>query len=137
LRGDDGVGPALVARLHGRVDFVCIDAGTVPENYLGKIVKEQPDTILIVDAAHLGAAPGHWELLKKGDVVESGLTTHSMSPKLVIEYLETETRADIYLLAIQAEAVAFGAAMSPAVSRTLDQLYEFFVSDVAQPPPAV
>ena len=58
LRGDDGFGPALVQRLQGRVRPVCIDAGVAPENYLGRIVKEQPDTVLLVDAAHLGLEPG-------------------------------------------------------------------------------
>ena len=51
LRGDDGFGPALIERLRGKVSATCIDAGIAPENYVGRIVKETPDTILLVDVA--------------------------------------------------------------------------------------
>jgi Ni,Fe-hydrogenase maturation factor len=34
--------------------MVCINAVTIPENYIGRIAREEPETILIVDAAHLG-----------------------------------------------------------------------------------
>ena len=56
LRGDDGFGPALIAALDGQVRAVCIDAGTAPESYAGKIIKENPDTVVFVDAADLDLA---------------------------------------------------------------------------------
>ena len=75
LRGDDGLGPVLIERLtlrlqksanlKGNIELVCFDAGTTPENYAGKIIKEKPGTILIVDALHLGKNPGDYEILKK------------------------------------------------------------------------
>ena len=50
LRGDDALGPSLVKRLDGHLDALCIDAGSAPENYLGKIIKASPDVILFIDA---------------------------------------------------------------------------------------
>ncbi len=60
MRGDDGVGPALIERLQGKVSATLIDGGEVPENYLGPIEAAGPEAVLIVDAADLKAAAGMW-----------------------------------------------------------------------------
>jgi len=122
LRADDGVGPLLVQQLRGKINAVCFDAGTAPENYTGKIIKEAPDTILLVDALHLGREGGEYEVLTKEEILNSGLTTHDISPKMLIEYLEKETGANIYMLGIQPESVAFGKPMSGAVKAALNLL---------------
>ncbi|MFH1362969.1 MAG: hypothetical protein ABIH45_01995, partial [Candidatus Omnitrophota bacterium] len=43
-RSDDSFGPQLIERLQGGINAVCIDAGTTPETYTGKMIKEGPDT---------------------------------------------------------------------------------------------
>jgi hydrogenase 3 maturation protease len=119
LRGDDGFGPALIAQLQGQVKALCLDAGTAPESYAGKIIKADPDTIVLVDAAHLDLAPGEIAVLNKEDILQTGFTTHDLSPELFIQYLESQTTADIYLLGVQPQTVVLGAEMSEAVSQTL------------------
>jgi len=122
LRGDDAFGPALVEEVKGQIEAVCIDAGSAPENYLGKIIKEEPDTVIIVDAAHLDSKPGEYDVLKKEDIVKSGFTTHDLSPVMFIEYLEKETKADIFMIAVQPEKLEFGGDMSDSVKGTLKEL---------------
>ena len=122
LKGDDAFGPALIERIKGSARAVCIDGGTAPENYLGKVVKEKPDTIIIVDAVHLDLKPGQYDILKKDDIVKCGFTTHDISPAMLIEYLEKETGADIYLLAVQPGNISFGAEMSNAVKNTIEEI---------------
>ncbi|OGW81425.1 MAG: hypothetical protein A3G33_01080 [Omnitrophica bacterium RIFCSPLOWO2_12_FULL_44_17] len=122
LRGDDAFGPALIERLSGQVNVPCIDAGSSPENYTGKIIREKPDTILIVDALHHGGEPGAYMILAGEEIVKSGFTTHDLSPKLFIEYLESETRAQIYLLGVEPETLSLGEEMSGAVRQTLFDL---------------
>jgi len=122
LRGDDGFGPALIEKLKGKVPAVCIDAGSAPENYSGKIIKEAPDTVILVDIAHMGMKPGEYDVLKKDDILRSGFTTHDLSPNMFIEYLEKETGADIYMIAAQPENVAFGEHMSDSVKAALDEI---------------
>ena len=122
LRGDDGLGPALIARLKGRINAVCLNAGSAPENYLGKIVKQNPDVILIVDALHLGKAPGEYQLLESGNILNCGLTTHDISAKMLIEYLGKETGAKIQLLGVQPKNLAFGEQFSQEVKTSLDAL---------------
>jgi hydrogenase 3 maturation protease len=120
LRGDDGVGPALVARLRGKIKATCLDVGSAPESYTGAIVREHPDTIVLVDAVSLGSQPGAYGVLEASDIAQSGLTTHTLSPALWIEYLKTQTSADIYLLAIQPEDLALGQGLSRTVERALE-----------------
>lgn len=119
LRADDGFGPALIENIKGKVKAVCFDAGTAPENYAGKIVKENPDIILIVDAVHLDLEAGDYCLLKKSDIVKCGFTTHDTSPHMFIEFLENQTKADIYLLGVQPQRVDFGEEMTQKVKQTL------------------
>ncbi len=124
LRGDDAFGPSLIERLKDEVDIACIDAGSAPENYVGKIIKEAPDTVIIFDAAHLGRKPGEYEILRKDDIAKAGFTTHDQSPDMFIGYLEENTEADIYMVAVQPENISFGEDMSDSVKKTIDKIVE-------------
>jgi len=122
LRGDDGFGPALVASIDGKVDALCIDAGTAPENYTGKIVKVDPDTLIIVDAVHLEKEVGAVKVLKGEEIESRGFTTHDLSPNMFMEYIKNNTRADIYLLGVQPGNLGFGSDMSDPVKKRLAEL---------------
>lgn len=127
LKADDGFGPRLIKKLTGKVSAVCWDAGTALENYLGKITREKPKTILIVDAAHLGRRPGECEILKSADLLRTGFSTHDLSPKMFIEYLEKETEAQIYLLAVEPQTLALGQKMSARVLQTLKNISQLII----------
>ena len=122
LRGDDGFNPALIEQIQGKVGCICIDAGSAPEKFLGVIVKEEPDTILFVDAADLDLEPGQYRILEPADIVKCGLTTHDMSSRMLIEFLENQTKANIFMLGVQAQHVSLGEAMSPCLTETLDEI---------------
>ncbi len=122
LRGDDGIGPELVARLSAK-GLRTVDAGTAPENYIRPVARLDPDTVVIVDAVHLDREPGAVELLDRSEIMENtGFTTHTLSPVLVMERLEDETGAVVLMLAIQPRTLEFGAPLSPEVVRLLDIL---------------
>jgi len=122
LRGDDGFGPALIERLQRKVGFICFDAGSAPENYVGRIVKEEPDTILLVDVADLNLKPGQFRILQPTEILQCGFTTHDMSSRMLIEFLEKQTRANIFMLGVQPQHVSLGEAMSKCVTETLDEI---------------
>ena len=122
LRGDDGFGPYLVELLRDGITAVCIDAGTAPESYIGKIIKEEPDTVLIVDAVHLGLPAGKFRVMEKSEILKSGFTTHDLSPRMFMDHLEQGTRAHIYMLGVQPQSVHFGDEMSEPVKKTAGQL---------------
>ncbi len=122
LRSDDAFGPRLIEKLCNKIDAVCIDAGSAPENYLGKIAKENPDTVLIVDAVDLGKSPGEYALLTKEDILNSGLTTHNLSPRVFMDFLAKQTKAKIYLLGVQPESLEFSEEMSESLNKTLEKI---------------
>jgi hydrogenase 3 maturation protease len=122
LRGDDGFGPALIGRIQGKVDMICLDAGTAPENYVGRMVKEEPDTILFADVAHLDLNPGQYRILQPADILKCGLTTHDMSARMLIEFLQNQTRAKIVMLGVQPQHVTLGEPMSEWVTQTLAEV---------------
>lgn len=125
LRGDDGIGPKLVEVLREK-GAEAVDAGTVPENYVGPVKRLEPDTIVMIDAVHLDREPGSVELLKRDEILEnSGFSTHSLSPVLVMERLESETGAVVFMLAIQPGTLKLGDPLSPAVSCLLTTLPNF------------
>ena len=47
LRSDDGVGSLLATRLQDKTPYIVYDAGSSPENYLGKIIKVSKNTAVI------------------------------------------------------------------------------------------
>ncbi|MBL7156597.1 MAG: hydrogenase 3 maturation endopeptidase HyCI [Candidatus Omnitrophica bacterium] len=122
LKGDDGAGPSVIEKIQGKVKALCIDAGTAPENYLGKIIKENPDTVLFVDAADINRLPGEYALLEKQEILKTGFTTHDLSPAVLIEYLSKETKADMYLLGIQPLRINFDENMSDEIKKTIIEI---------------
>lgn len=122
LRGDDGIGPKLVEALRKK-GAEAVDAGTVPENYIGPVKRLEPDIIVMIDAVHLDREPGSVELLERDEILEnSGFSTHSLSPVLVMDRLGSETGATVFMLAVQPATLTLGASLSPAVSILLTTL---------------
>lgn len=127
LRGDDAIGSLLAARIKGKVPFVVFDAQESPENYLGRVLREKPDTVVIVDAVDFGAKPGEYRFLESQEVKTTNLfTTHNASISLTINYLQSNLKADIIILIIQPESINFGEKLSQPVADALDKLEELF-----------
>lgn len=121
LKGDDGFGPALVRRLSGRTRAVCIDAGTTPENQTAPILRARPDAVIVLDAADFGGEPGELSLMDAARISQCGVaTTHSMSLKLLADYLAGETGARMALLAVQPADTRFGKPLCARVAEAMD-----------------
>ena len=119
LRGDDGVGPAVVERLASGSGRLVIDGGSAPENYAEAIARFDPDHVILVDAADFGGAPGEVRLLPASAIAASGLSCHASSLGLLAEYLETRSSCRVHLLAIQPLSTAFIGSLSPPVAQAV------------------
>ncbi|MDI6606547.1 MAG: hydrogenase maturation protease [Candidatus Omnitrophota bacterium] len=127
LRGDDAIGSILAARLKGKVPYTVYDAGASPENYLGKIVKDAPNNVIIIDSADFGAKPGAVKLFKGPQLRTSNLfSTHNASISLVINYLKNNLEADIIILLIQPKTISFVDKLSREAGEALDLLESQF-----------
>lgn len=129
MKSDDGFGVALVENLKDENGIFCINAGMSPENYTAEIVGKNPDVILLVDTIHIGCNPGGYEILTPEGIIKTGFTTHDMSLRMFIEYLQRRTKAEVYMLGVQPKDVSFGNNMSFEVVRTLKRISKMIVED--------
>jgi hydrogenase 3 maturation protease len=123
-RGDDGAGllvAGLVAQalaagtLPGGRRVLVLQAGDVPESFLGPVAAARPAAVLLVDAVDMGASPGSAALLEPEDLQGGGMFTHRTPLSLLSKFLRRETGADVLVLAIQPRSVAWDDPMSPDV----------------------
>jgi len=120
LAGDDGAGSAVAEALAGRVPGCVIDAGIAPENHVGPIVRDEPDTILLIDAVDFGGEPGSVRFIDVRSLAEAGLSTHAMSLRMFHDYLCARSPARALLLGIQPGQLRLGAALSEEVAGSVE-----------------
>lgn len=111
MRGDDGIGPAICARLSGPL---VIDCGDAPERYLDLARSPEIARVLIVDAVDLGGTPGEIAFCSRSDLTERFGTTHNSGLALLARYVETEFGKPVALVGVQPAGTGFGASMSAA-----------------------
>jgi len=128
-RGDDGVGP-LVATLLEQSDRVrVVNCGDTPENYLGVIARVKPKKVLVVDAADFRGRVGEIRIVARQDIGGGGISTHAARLTLFTDFVEAQTGAQTYFLAIQPASLEFGKPVGAAVERAGRELADF-INDV-------
>lgn len=112
LKSDDGVGPFIIKNLMAQNiesdRLLLINAQTVPENFTGKIRKENPSHVIIVDACLMGCRPGDIRIVDKDDFANIGISTHSMSLSYFVRYLEKDTDFKVMFVGIEPETMDWG-----------------------------
>lgn len=126
LKSDDGIGPFIINKLIEeniqKDNLLFINAETVPENFTGKIRKENPSHVIIVDACLMGCEPGEMKIVDKDDFASIGISTHSMSLSYFVKYLEKDTDFKVIFVGIEPETMDWGENPTPNVEKTA---YEF------------
>ena len=119
LRGDDGLGPAVVSRLKQcGFSAAAIDGGLAPENCAGQITRIGPDVVVMVDAVRMGEEPGTVRVLELEDLAEFGWTTHDAPLSLWARLLG----CDVLVLAAEPKSTGFGEQLSAEVRRASDKI---------------
>ncbi|MDD2891261.1 MAG: carbamoyltransferase HypF, partial [bacterium] len=104
------------------VNLLFFDCGTVPENYLGKIIKESPDVLIFVDAGIFNAPPGTIKLLNLNNIDTNSISTHSLSLDYIINWIKTEIKTQVFVIGIQAKSTNFGDPISREVKESIKLL---------------
>lgn len=128
MRGDDGAGPALIDLLQGRVDAILIDAGEVPENFLGALQAARPEAVVIVDAIEIGAGPGGMTLLELEQLCSPGSEVQSPGLAVLGRLIREMTNADVFVLAVQPASLKPNESLSAPVLAALQNLGEILES---------
>jgi hydrogenase 3 maturation protease len=128
LKSDDGVGPFIIKKLIAenieKDNLLFINAETVPENFTGKIRKEEPTHVIIVDACLMGGKPGDIKIVDKDDFVNIGISTHSMSLSYFVKYLEKDSDFKIIFVGIEPETMDWGETPTESVEKTAFEFIE-------------
>lgn len=127
MRGDDGVGPALLDKLRDSINAELIDTGEVPESYFGRVINANPDTIIFIDATQMGMMPGSIALIEISQLNHYSNNTHRMTLGIFARFLQSETGADVFLIGIQPASTTLGEKMSTHVEMSIDCLAEVFI----------
>jgi len=127
LRGDDAVGSLLIERLQGKIDIPLIDAGDVPENYLGPIEDSGAELVLVVDAVDMGANVGDTAIFNIEQVQNISVLTHTANLGLLFKVIPSERRPQVIMLGIQPGNMELGQGLTVPVHKTLEGLVELFM----------
>lgn len=124
LKSDDGIGPYVIEHLKDIYsdNIILINAQTVPENFTGKIRKEKPSHIIIIDACLMKENPGTIKIVDRNDFTNIGISTHSMSLSYFVKYLEQDNNFKIIFIGIEPKTMDFANALTKDVKISADKL---------------
>jgi hydrogenase 3 maturation protease len=122
LRGDDGFGPLMARLIEATGSAEVVDCGETPENYLGVIARSRPEKVIVLDAADFGGKTGEVRIVKKSEIDGAGVSTHAPILTMFADYIENQTGAQTYFLAIQPKTTAFGRPLSDEVRTAAGEL---------------
>jgi hydrogenase maturation protease len=123
LRGDDGLGPAVIAALRSGTPRGLTLIESAGHDLVEWLASDEFDRIVVVDAADLGRRPGSWMRLTPERLAPAAARklTHGLG---LVESLELLAAlgvrpAPITLYAVQPEAVGWGPGLSREVGRAV------------------
>jgi len=120
MRGDDGVGP-YVARTFREEGWISIDGGTTPENFTSVLRREQPEVVVLVDAAAMGLAPGALRLVSLDRIEDVSIGTHGPSLTAFIGYISSFASCVVFI-GIQPGKIRDSSSLSIPVRRGAETL---------------
>ena len=129
MRGDDVAGLILAERVAEKLELEYLRCEEVPENYVGKMLDDPADTILLVDAVDMKQAPGEIGLLAPDELADNGISTHNCSVGLLAKVLAGVKDKQMLILGIQPQDLGWGQPLTPQVSEAIDR----FVADLPNP----
>lgn len=129
LRGDDTAG-MLVAeqieqyrkRTKAGKRLKVIFGETAPENFTGDIKRFNPTHLVIVDCAEFKKKPGSIVLLDPDNITGISFSTHSLPLKIMTDYLLTDMKCEIIIIAIQPKDIHFGVPCSAPVKKAVQDI---------------
>ena len=123
IKSDDGAGIYIAQKLKEKGVLNVIVAENGIENYIGKINRFMPETLIMIDALDFGndCKAGFFDLIPLHQVKNTTTSTHNCSLKTISSLLEVPHQ---WVLGIQPGSVSFGTELTPAVHSAAGQIIE-------------
>ena len=102
---------------------------TAPENYTSEIKRFAPSHLVLVDAADVGKAPGHVEILES-DVLNGNVSfsTHSLPVRVLVDYIRRFITCEVFIIGIQPATSEFAREATPEVTKAAKQVAAMLTS---------
>lgn len=133
LRGDDAAGSAIAASLAPRFFGRAIDAGPVPESYLGPLLAVPARPVVFLDAVAHGARPGSWCVVPAESLAVRPADTHRASLGLLAGLLGAHG-IGVWVVGIEPRQLTPGAPLSPEVERATAELVGLLTAAMTEAP---
>jgi len=124
--GDDGAGLKFIEKLQkqGAFQESCfIKADTTPENYLGKILKRNPEMVIFIDTARMGTNPGTIQTIESQSIDSKGFSTHTYSIKLIEYFLSANGVRWVKYIGIEPKTTEISEHLSSEVSEGINRFF--------------
>ena len=137
LRGDDGVGPAVIERLRFMglpENIALVDVGADPLDITEHLV--DVDKVIVIDAARMGAAPGELAIFHPEDISEhpggNPFSTHAYGLAEGFELARALgcLPEDVHIIGVQPEQYGMAAGLSSAVAARIPEIIKIVMEEV-------
>ncbi|MCS7259027.1 MAG: hydrogenase 3 maturation endopeptidase HyCI [candidate division WOR-3 bacterium] len=133
LRGDDGIGSIVAQELkkYESDNLIVYDCETTPENYIDKVISNNPDWVIFIDACNFNAPVGSFRLFEEKEVSKlSGafVSTHTLPLTVSVALIKTNLpHTRISLLGIQPERLNFSMTLSNKLRQSKNEIINFLL----------
>lgn len=128
LRGDDAVGVEIIRCLQrDNLSFrsvLLLDVGAAPENFTGSLRRFMPDVVIFIDAVVMNKVAGHVQFVDLQNTAGYIASTHTLSLRLLANYLQSELHCSVFLLGIQPLQTDLCNCVSPSVQQSLNSVVQ-------------
>lgn len=128
LKADDAAGVRVCEQIASRVACEVIDAGSVPENYIHRIIRKKPQLLLVIDAIDFGAPAGTIKHFKPQQLDNTVISTHVLSPRVFADMITNEIDAEVIFIGIQPQKTLLGEEITSQIQDAVNQLADCLIS---------
>lgn len=126
-RADDAVGIAIIENLEKAKlleNIYIINAGPVPEAFTGVIKKQEPDILIIIDAAMMDEKPGTIRVFTEKDIDDAYMVTpHKVSMTMYMTYLNNYLEnLKAYFIGIQPGNLSYMESITEETQKSIEYL---------------
>jgi hydrogenase maturation protease len=111
--------------------LVCINAATRPDLVIEPAVEENPDMVLLIDAAAFDGDPGEIALIPTEAISNYTLSTHTFPMGAIASIISEDADCPVHFIGIQPVTMEMGEGMTEQVQKAADELLELLVEAFA------
>jgi hydrogenase 3 maturation protease len=128
MRRDDAVGVEITKLLQGKVssNVLLIEAETMPEDHIDKIVEFHPSHVLVLDSGLIRGKPGRVKLLASIEN-KPAISSHMLPLQVFCVYLKKALKAKIIMLIIQPKSTEMGEGLTSELTNATQKIAALLV----------